>query len=406
MKFRILNRPSANGYQIQADVYYDGIRVQKGTGIYVKTPINFHEQRVTCAEDDFVYKNQRLDYIEREIDKICGGIVLNLEESVMQVIKGIDYVQKKKKAKLFVDYLDEYVETKDKKATKVCFEQTKKKLLAYSPRLTADEMDYNWVCGFDKWLTKQGMSINGKSIVLRNVRTIVNYCITNEVEVKYPFRRFKIKTEETRKRNLTRDQLIQLRYFDCESFQTEYRDMFMLMFYLIGINAVDLFSLTPKNIVNGRLEYVRKKTDKDNAASRRIISIKIEPEAMEIIKKYRGRKLLLSCCERYRDYHDYLHHMNDGLKRIGMTYKVGCRASGEPLFPNISSYWSRHTWASLAAELDVTTDVIGRALGHAFTSVTDTYINFDRKKIDRANRQVIDYVTKAESSGGCLFVAM
>mgnify|MGYP002620156767 CR=1 FL=1 len=406
MKYRLARRPSASGCQIEIDVYYDGKRVKKGTGIYIEKPTHFYNNRVTCAEKDYNYKNQRLDYIEREIDKICRGDVLNLEQSVMQVIKGIDYVQKKRKAKLFVDYLDEYMETKEKQATKVCFEQTKKKLLNFSPRLTADELDYDWVCRFDKWLTTQGMSINGKSIVLRNVRTVVNYCITNEVQIKYPFRRFKIKTEQTRKRNLTRDQLIQLRYYDCEVFHAEYRDMFMLMFYLIGINAVDLFSLTRKNIVNGRLEYVRKKTDKDNASNRRIISIKIEPEAMEIINKYKGHKFLLSCCERYKDYHDYLHHMNDALKRIGMTYRVGCRAKGEPLFPDISSYWSRHTWASLASELDITTDTIGRALGHAYTSVTDTYINFDQKKIDKANRQVIDYVTKAQSAGRCLFVAM
>lgn len=401
MRYRLGNRQSAKGWQIVLDIFNEGERIQKGSGVYVKIPSHFDGEKVLKGDPNHALKNKRLERIRYEVEKLCQGVVLDLAGEVNAILKGIDYV---KKERLFIEYFDEYMETKTKKTTKTCYEQTRKKLIAFAPKLTPRQLDYEWVCRFDKWLTSRGMSVNGKSIVLRNIRTVVNHCITNEVEMKYPFRRFKIKQEETIKRNLSSEQVMQLRYYDCEIFQTEYRDMFMLMFYLIGINAADLFQLTPKNIVNGRLEYIRRKTDKDNSSRRRIISIKIEPEAMEIIERYRGRKLLLSCCERYKDYHDYLQHMNNGLKRIGMTFKVGLKATGKPLFPDISSYWSRHSWASIASELDIPTDTIGRALGHAYTSVTDTYINFDRKKIDRANRMVIDAVTK--SSGKCLLIAM
>lgn len=57
-------------------------------------------------------------------------------------------------------------------------------------------------------------------------------------------------------------------------------------------------------------------------------------------------------------------------------------------------YISRHTWATLAHKADVPKDVISLALGHSFgCDVTDIYIDFDRDKIDEANRKVIDYIS-------------
>jgi integrase len=55
-------------------------------------------------------------------------------------------------------------------------------------------------------------------------------------------------------------------------------------------------------------------------------------------------------------------------------------------------YWARHSWATVAIDLDIPKDTVAAALGHSSNTVTDVYINFDRAKIDRANRMVLDYV--------------
>ena len=201
-------------------------------------------------------------------------------------------------------------------------------------------------------------------------------------------RKFKIKKEETRKRSLSVEQLRLLMEYDCEEYQRRYRDMFVLMFYLIGINAVDLFLAKPDSVVNGRLEYKRAKTGK-------LYSVKIEPEAMEIIDRYRGNQYLLNIMDEYKDYKNFLHRMGIALKEIGEMKRVGRggKKVRTPVFPEISSYWSRHTWATIAAELDVPKETISEALGHSIGSeVTSIYIKFDRKKVDEANRKVIDYV--------------
>ena len=64
-----------------------------------------------------------------------------------------------------------------------------------------------------------------------------------------------------------------------------------------------------------------------------------------------------------------------------------------PLFPKLSTYWARHTWATIAAELDIPKETIAAALGHGLGNTTTAiYINFNTKKVDEANRRVIDYV--------------
>jgi len=53
---------------------------------------------------------------------------------------------------------------------------------------------------------------------------------------------------------------------------------------------------------------------------------------------------------------------------------------------------SIYLWATIAADLDIPKETIAAALGHRSGSVTDIYINFNRKKIDAANRQVLDHL--------------
>ena len=267
--------------------------------------------------------------------------------------------------------------------------------------LTYDDVTHDWLKGFVKFLS--GCSINTQSIHLRNLRAVFNEAI-NAGDIPqglYPFRGFKIKSEKTLKRNLTLEELITLRDFPCETLHEKYRDIFMLIFYLIGINMVDLCGL--KRIRNGRVEYRRSKTGT-------LFSIKVEPEAMAIIEKYKGKDFLVDIMDGRKDYNSYVKKINKVLKTIGpVEYvkeergktRITSRliAHRQPLFPELSTYWARHTWASLAAELEIPKETISAALGHSSGSVTDIYINFNRKKIDEANRKVLDYVKKgAEKS--------
>lgn len=299
---------------------------------------------------------------------------------------------------LLNDYFVEFINGKQRRGTKAVYEQTLAKVGKYydMSNLSFGDINLVWLREFERKLLEDGLSINTISIHFRNLRSIFNNAIDEDrIEQNlYPFRKFKIKSERTQKRSLAVEQLRELRDYECQEHQCKYRDIFMLMFYLLGINSVDLFAL--KEISNGRIEFRRAKTG-------RLYSIKVEPEAMEIINRYRGKEYLLDVCDNYGNYIDFRHRMNKNLQEIGTMEWVANAAKNPmytkknkkrvtPLFPELTTYWARHTWATIAASLDVPKETIAAALGHGGNSVTDIYINFDNKKIDEANRRVVDYL--------------
>lgn len=250
-------------------------------------------------------------------------------------------------------------------------------------------IDESWLDRFCAHLKDEGASVNGIGLHLRNIRTVFNYARKRRLTKEYPFLDYKIKVERNAIRNMTLEQLRTLRDYPCEAWQVEYRDIFMLIVYLAGINIGDL--LTCKELTNGRIVYTRAKTDKP-------LSIPVYPEAMEIIERYKGKDFLLNMGDRYKDYHGYMHRMNDGLKKIGKTTivpdKVGKmrKRHVEPVFDGLSTYVARYTFASLAAECGIGRDVIAACLGHSWSDVTSHYVAYSQKQIDDAIRKVIDHI--------------
>lgn len=296
------------------------------------------------------------------------------------------YKEEKEEKRNFISYLDEFVSLKANPGTIRCYTVTRNKILEFDPDCTFETMDRKWLASFEKWMA-QTLKINAYAIHLRNIRAVFNYAIDEEATTLYPFRKYHIKKEETKKRSLTVEQLRMLINYECDEYQVKYRDLFMLDFYLIGINIGNLLLLTEKNVVNGRIEYYRNKTNK-------LISIEIPVEAKEIIDKYKGKEYLLDVMDVYSDYRYFVKRMNTALKQIGETTRsgLGGKKDRKPLFPELSSYWARHTWATLAAELDIPKETISAALSHSTDDTTSIYIRFNRRKIDEANRKVIDYV--------------
>lgn len=147
-------------------------------------------------------------------------------------------------------------------------------------------------------------SANGRAIHMRNLRAIFNDAINNDITTNYPFRKFKIRTEATCKRSYSIDIIRKILTSECkEEWQVKYLDFFKLTFYLIGINAIDLIHLDTYK--NGRIEYTRAKTHKH-------YTIKVEPEADELIKKYRGNKYLLNYMDSNSNYRCFYFNVTKG----------------------------------------------------------------------------------------------
>ena len=344
------------------------------------------------------------DYIGAKRNK-AEGIITRLQVNGMldelsvtdlkKIIEnnGVRPVQEDSKKGNFLSAFIYCMESKHKRSTSLSYETTIKSMQKFDPLLdmrTFEEIDLKYLEAYDKWMAAQGIRQNSRNVYYRNIRTVFNRAIDDEVTTAYPFRKFKMKKQATKKRSLTIDELRTLRDYPVEDWQKKYVDLFFLMFYLIGINAADLLPAKRKQLRNGRLDYERAKTYKE-------YSIKVEPEAQAIIDRYKGKDHLLSFCDEHSDYKYILQRMSKVLKTIGPYERRGRggKKTHIPLFPELSQYWCRHTWATIAAELDIPKETIAAALGHDMGNTTTAiYINFNQKKVDEANRKVIDFLNE------------
>lgn len=277
---------------------------------------------------------------------------------------------------LFSVMAERFLRLKDNASTKRIYEDTIRLMKDFCKyeSLTFEEMTVSWLNTFNIYARESCPSKNGRAIHFRNIRAIFNYAIKEDYITCYPFRKFKIEQEQTEKRSLSLEQMRRLASMPLKPFQERYRDTFMLVFMLIGINSIDLSRL--KEVKNGRISYKRGKTHK-------IYDIKVEPEAQAIIDRYKGKEHLLNWFDSVKNYRNYANRANLSLHDIGKEFGA----------EGFTVYWARHTWATFAAELDIPEDTISLALGHSTTGaeVTKVYIRYNHKKVDDANRRVIDY---------------
>lgn len=301
-------------------------------------------------------------------------------------------------------YYERYIGRIVNPSTRGTHQHTLKKIREFCrSKISFKDIDRAWLLDFERFLFSQHLDTkgriisgirkltpNGVNLHLRNLRTLFNDAITyGAAEANwYPFKRFEMPAEEPMKLALPVKDLRIIRDFQAEEYCQRYLDVFMLSFYLIGINIGDLLLLRPCDLVGGRLEFCRQKTKKR-------YSIKVEPEAMEIINRWRGRKYLLCFMDERDDYRSFLKLMNKHLKEFGevsIDESYWGKKTKTGLYPFLRSYYARDTWATLASLLDIPEDTIAAALGHGKKSVTKSYISFNVKKVDIANRMVLDFV--------------
>ena len=171
------------------------------------------------------------------------------------------------------------------------------------------------------------------------------------------------------------------------------RDMFFLSFFLMGINAVDLYSIDKKGYKGDRIIYNRAKT-KGKRKDKAICSVKVERIVIPLINKYRGRgDCLFSFSQTYSCRTSFTRAINSGLRSL-------CTRNNLPI---VTMYVARHSFATYARnDCGISKDIISLMLNHSSVDkterVTDIYLRKDLSLIDRANSKVISSFVSQLSS--------
>lgn len=280
----------------------------------------------------------------------------------------------------FTSMVSAYVAQCRSKKTQYCYTHALSQLQEYlhKDKITFEELNYATLKSFEKTLEVKGLGINARGVTLRSIRSIFNEAIRQELVSPnlYPFRRYTLQSATPEKKSVGVGVLVGLRDLDLSGTAADARDFFLASFYLCGMNPVDLFSLP---LCKGEVVYVRQKV---RFREPQPTHIAIQEELQSIIDRHKGKEHLLDFAERYSNYDTFKRNISDDLKRVGKMLGV-----------DLCFKMTRQTWASIADHLDISHDVISKALGHCDKGVTEVhYINFDWTRVDKANRAVLDYV--------------
>lgn len=239
-------------------------------------------------------------------------------------------------------------------------------------------------------LQTNGIVPNTISFYLRILRATYNRAIDEyNLSDGHPFRHAFTGNERTVKRAISLTEIKRIRELNLQHNDLQWaRDFFMFLFYCRGMSPIDAAFLKKSNVKNNIISYRRHKTLQQ-------LHINIEPPIKEIIDRYSKYSspyllpIIKSPVNTRKQYDSALRNINKQLKIIGKLANLA-----KPL----TTYVSRHSWATLAKNKNIPINVISDALGHNSILTTQIYLDtIDNTVIDEANRLIINELQNAKS---------
>lgn len=299
---------------------------------------------------------------------------------------------------LFFKQVTDRLQTEGNFGTAHVYQSTLNTVMAYhgSPNMDCRRINPEWLKRFEIYLRSRGCSWNTVSTYLRVLRAVYNRAVDlrRAAYVPHLFRSVYTGTRADKKRALADEDMHKVFSRLSKSAVPQRlgrtRELFILMFLLRGLPFVDLAYLRKGDLNGNVITYRRRKTG-------RTLTVTLTPEAMLILGRYINRDIgspyLFSILkspegskEAYREYQLALRQFNLQLELLGRLLNLEGK---------LSSYTARHTWATTAYYCEVHPGVISEAMGHSSITVTETYLKpFNNKKIDEANKRIVDYVNR------------
>lgn len=238
-------------------------------------------------------------------------------------------------------------------------------------------------------MKEQNLSVSTISTRIRHLRAVFNLAIT-EHSIKsncYPFHSYKVSklNKQTAKRALNKQDILKvMQYKGTSLMECLAIDIFIFSYLNAGINFIDIAKLKYSNIIENHLTYNREKTKK-------LISIPLQAEAMEIIAKYKNMKspYLFPVLSPFHKteiqianrLHKVLAKVNKHLKEIGEKLEL-------PI--PLTTYVARHSYATVLKRAGVSTAIISESLGHSSEKITQVYLDsFDNEQINNAMKNLL-----------------
>lgn len=239
-----------------------------------------------------------------------------------------------------------------------------------------EQLSYCKIIAYDKWLRTRGctpVTVLNNVAAMRMLYMFAKRC-GYALPKANPFAAYKFPQNSVREAWLTIEQIKEIRDYDAGR-QAYARDMFMLSYYLGGINSVDLSKIDFRHVGN-TLSYVRQKTASRTGTA---VEFDLPDEVWPIVSRWADR------CG-----HVFIGPKSGKLMNLSHTMKI---ISRDLKMPNLIFYSARKSFSQHAFELGISTSVIDYILGHSHSGGRQSlyhYIRVTPQQATAAVRAVLD----------------
>ena len=371
----------------------DGKRKYESIGISILPSLwDFKQNKPTrkCPNKEYI---ERLiaDKVKVYTDKV---IEFKSQEKEFTATSLMEKVNKPVKRKTVQEVFNQYIqelESANRLRYADMYKCTMHSLIKFNKHLDIpfSDMDTIWLKRYEVWLQSQGLAINTLGTRFRHLRVIYNFAIEEKIVKSeyYPFNSFKVSklSQTTAKRSIQKDEILSvLNYQGQTPLECLAIDLFTFSYLAAGINFGDIARLTKDNILENRLIYIRKKTQKQ-------IKVSLQEQAIKLIQKYSmpDNPYLFPILSSFHKteqqkvnrIHKIIAKVNKSLKEIGERLNI-------PI--DLTTYVARHSFATVLKRSGVNTTLICEALGHSSERVTQIYLDsFGNDQMEDAMKNLL-----------------
>lgn len=301
---------------------------------------------------------------------------------------------------------DKYIEDlvcQKRIGTAESYGNAKNSLERFKKNLEFADVTPKFLRAYENHMLKKGRSLATIGIYLRSLRTIINN--QNIDSSLYPFGKGKgkytIPTGRNKKKALTMEQIQKIYHYEPEpnTYEAMSRDYWMFLFLSNGMNVKDFCLLKWGDIEGDMITYIREKT-KRSTTNPEPIKVSLQPESWEIINRWAIRSLNKDAfifphlnhdmnAETQRNtYKQLTRVINDNMKRIARKLELG---------EDVTTYYARHSFATILKNTGAGVEMISELLGHSNTNVTQSYLDsFEDEQIKEQTKVLTLGLKKAK----------
>ncbi|MET3537726.1 tyrosine-type recombinase/integrase [Chryseobacterium limigenitum] len=252
-----------------------------------------------------------------------------------------------------------------------------------------------WLNKYEKYMLDNGKSYTTIGIYLRPLKAMYNIAMSENpaYEKHYPFGKgqYEIPATVKVKKALKKDNLkILFKAVPKNKLQEKAKDFWFLSYICNGMNMNDIARLKFKDISfeENKLTFYRGKTQRTKKTNLKEISVLLTSFSKVVISKYQKKETspedfvfnIISkedtATEKVRKIENFTRFVNDHIKNL---------AKANEITAEISTYWARHSFSTMALNSGANIELIGEYLGHSDIKTTKNYLS----GFDDANKEAI-----------------